>query len=307
MQHALGLPFMIHPLVPEFLTQNAVAEVAQAAEAAGFGIVAVTEHPIPSDDWLAGGGHDALDPFVSLSFAAAATKRIKLLTNLAVVPYRNPFLLAKSAASLDRLSGGRLILGCGTGYLKEEFDALGVDFDERNALFDESLEVMRRTWTSKSVVYKGRHFNAVGNTANPAPAQPEIPIWIGGNSQLSRRRVAESCQGWMPMPNPRSLGGRRRTAHIDGVDDLREAMTYMKEHAKKVGRTAPIDVFFPVMVGGVVGTPKFDLAAYRDHVAALESIGITWALAPIGGRTLSDLRKAIDYYAQNVIGAAGRA
>jgi probable F420-dependent oxidoreductase len=301
MQHALGLPFMIHPLIPEFLTQDAVARVSRAAEDAGFGIVAVTEHPIPSDEWLAAGGHDALDPFVSLSFAAAATRKLRLLTNLTVVPYRNPFLLAKSAASLDRLSGGRLILGCGTGYLKEEFDALGVDFEERNALFDESLDVMRKVWGGDGIAYKGRSFEAKGNTANPKPAQAELPIWIGGNSQLSRRRVAEGCQGWMPMPNPRSLGGRRRTAHIDGVDDLREAIAYMKEHAKKVHRTAPIDIFFPVMVGGVVGTPKFDLVAYRDHVDALAAIGVTWVLAPIGGRTMSELRKAIDYYAENVI------
>lgn len=303
MQHALGLPFMIHPLIAEFLTQQAVAEVARAAEAAGFGIVAVTEHPIPSDEWLAAGGHDALDPFVSLSFAAAATERIKVLTNLTVVPYRNPFLLAKSAASLDRLSGGRLILGCGTGYLKAEFDAMGVDFEERNALFDESLAVLRKTWKGGSVVHKGRHFEAVGNTANPTPAQAEIPIWIGGNSQLTRRRVAEGCQGWMPMPNPRALGTARRTAHIDGVDDLRQGIAYLKDHAKKVGRPGPFDVFFPVMVGGTVGSPKFDLAAYRDHVAELEAIGVTWVLAPIGGRNMADLRRAIDFYAEKVISA----
>lgn len=303
MQHALGLPFMIHPLIPEFLTQDAVAEVAKTAEAAGFGIVAVTEHPIPSDEWLAAGGHDALDPFVSLSFAAAATRRIRLLTNLAVVPYRNPFLLAKSAASLDRLSGGRLILGCGTGYLKEEFDALGVDFEERNALFDEALVVLRKTWRGGSVVHRGRHFDAVGNTANPSPAQAEIPIWIGGNSQLSRRRVAEGCQGWMPMPNPRSLGGRRRTAHIDGVDDLRAGVAYLKDHAKKVGRDAPLDVFFPIVWKGAIGTPAFDVGAYRAHLDELETAGVTWALAPIGGRTMSELRRAIDFYGEKVIRA----
>ena len=105
----------------------------------------------------------------------------------------------------------------------------------------------------------------------------------------------------MPMPNPRSLGGRRRTAHIDGIDDLRESIAYMNDHAKKVGRTAPIDIFFPVMVGGTVGTPKFDLAAYLEHVDALAAIGVTTVLAPIGGRTMGDLRKAIDYYAKNVI------
>lgn len=302
MQHALGLPFMIHPLIPEFLTQQAVAEVAQAAEAAGFGIVAVTEHPIPSDEWLAAGGHDALDPFVALSFAAAATRHLRVLTNLTVVPYRNPFLLAKSAASLDRLSGGRLILGCGTGYLKEEFDAMGVDFDERNALFDESLEVLRQTWKSGSVVYRGRHFEARGNTANPAPAQADLPIWIGGNSKLSRRRVAERAQGWMPMPNPRSLGDRRRTAHIDDVDDLREGIAYMRAHARKVGRDVPLDVFYPIVWRkGAIGSAGFDAGAYCAHVAELAEAGVTWVLAPIGGRTMAELRRAIDFYAEHVI------
>lgn len=302
MRHALGLPFMIHPLIPEFLTGDAVAEVSRAAEAAGFGIVAVTEHPIPSDEWLAEGGHDALDPFVSLSFAAAATRTLRLLTNLAVVPYRNPFLLAKSAASLDRLSGGRLILGCGTGYLKEEFDALGVDFEERNALFDESLDVLRKVWSGEGLVYKGRHFEAKGNTANPKPAQAELPIWIGGNSQLSRRRVAERCQGWMPMPNPRSLGDRRRTAHIDDVSDLRQGIAYLKDHARKVGRNASFEIFFPIMWKGAIGTPAFDVGAYRAHLAELEAAGVTWALAPIGGRNMDDLKRAIDFYGSKVIG-----
>lgn len=301
MKHALGLPFMIHPLIPEFLTQEAVAEVAQAAEAAGFGIVAVTEHPIPSDEWLAAGGHDALDPFVSLSFAAAATKRLRVLTNLAVVPYRNPFLLAKSAASLDRLSGGRLILGCGTGYLKEEFDAMGVAFEERNSLFDEALDVMRKAWTGKSVVHRGLHFQAVGNTAHPTPAQTEIPIWIGGNSKLSRRRVAERCQGWMPMPNPRSLGDRRRTAHIDGVDDLRAGIADLRAQARALGRSGDLDVFFPIVWKGSIGSGSFDFAAYRAHLAELADAGVSWALAPIGGRTLTELRRAIDLYAEQVI------
>ena len=103
---------------------------------------ALTEHPIPGANWLAHGGHQTLDPFVGLAFAAAVTERIRLLTHLSVVPYRNPFLLAKSAATLDRCSKGRFILGIGTGYHKTEFFALGVDFDERNALFDEALEVL---------------------------------------------------------------------------------------------------------------------------------------------------------------------
>ena len=299
MHYVLSLPFMMHPLNPVFLTQEAVAAVARAAEEAGFEAVAVTEHPIPSDPWLEAGGHNALDPFVALSFAAAATTRLKLLTNLTVVPYRNPFLLAKSAASLDRLSNGRLILGCGTGYLKEEFDAIGVDFEERNALFDESLEVLRKTWTAESVTYRGRHFNAAGNTAHPAPAQTRIPIWIGGNSKLSRRRAAESAEGWMPIPNPRALGSRRRTVHLDNLDDLREILAYMLDHAKSIGRTEPIDVFFPAIEG--VHAKGIDLETHTAYLDELDEIGVSWALAPVGGRDLEEMLQAITRYGQDVI------
>src|SRR6478735_394298 len=117
--------------------------IARALEGAGWDGLAYTEHPAPGRRWLAqGGGHQTLDPFVALGAAAAVTERIRLLTYLAVIPYRNPLLLAKAAASVDMISKGRFVLGAGTGYLKGEFFALGVDFDERNELFDEALDWM---------------------------------------------------------------------------------------------------------------------------------------------------------------------
>lgn len=302
MRFVLSLPFMVHPLNPDFLTQEAISDVSRAAEVAGFDAVAVTEHPIPNDAWLEGGGHNALDPFVALAFAAAATTKLRLLTNLTVVPYRNPFMLAKAAASLDRLSGGRLILGCGTGYLREEFDAIGVDFDERNALFDESLEVLRKTWKSETVVHEGIHFNAIGNTAHPSPSQSEIPIWIGGNSKLSRRRAAEKAQGWMPIPNPRALGDRRRTVHVDNLDDLSEITRYMTDHAASIGRTTPIDIFFPALEGGTLGFGAFDLGKHHDYLDQLSEIGVTWVLPPVASGTLEGLIEAIARYGQDVIG-----
>ena len=158
-----------------------------AVEQAGFDAFALTEHPIPGANWLAHGGHQTLDPFVGLAFAAAVTERIRLLTHLSVVPYRNPFLLAKSAATLDRCSKGRFILGIGTGYHKTEFFALGVDFEERNALFDEALDVLPRAWSGEPFDAEGLHFTAKGVIQRPRPAQNPIPIWIGGNSKLSRR------------------------------------------------------------------------------------------------------------------------
>ena len=140
----------------DMLDAGAPAELAVAAEDAGWRGFAFTEHPVPGARWLAAGGHQALDPFVALGHVAAVTTELRLLTNLAVAPYRNPFLLAKAAATLDRISNGRFVLGVGTGYLKPEFFALGVDFEERNDLFDESLAVCRQVWTGGPVAVETR-------------------------------------------------------------------------------------------------------------------------------------------------------
>ena len=132
MKFSLGYPLAHHPIDDAFTTPQFMAEFARLAEECGYHSVNVTEHPIPGDKWLGAGGHHALDPFVALAFAAGATERIGLLTNITVVPYRNPFLLAKAVASLDRVAAGRFTLGVGTGYLKPEYFAVGVDFEERN-------------------------------------------------------------------------------------------------------------------------------------------------------------------------------
>src|SRR5919112_1332149 len=193
MRISLGLETSRADQADEFVTGGAVAEMAQAAEAAGFDAVFVTDHPFPDDEWLASGGHHALDPLVALSYAAAATSTIGLHTNLYVAAYRNPFLSAKGIATLDRLSGGRVILGIGAGYLEPEFDALGVAFDERNDLTDEAIVMMKRAWSESGVVAKGAHFDAsAGHTRLPRPVQqPHPPIWIGGNSKRAIRRAVE--------------------------------------------------------------------------------------------------------------------
>ena len=162
------------------------AKYARIAEQVGFGGFALTEHPSPGARWLASGGHQSLDPFVALSYVAAVTTTMKLLTYVSVMPYRNPLLLAKTAATVDKLSDGRFILGVGTGYLKGEFRALGVDMEERNALFDEALDVLPMHWSGEPFSYKGRHFEAVECIGRPCPVQQPIPIWIGGNAKITR-------------------------------------------------------------------------------------------------------------------------
>jgi probable F420-dependent oxidoreductase len=301
MRFALGIPMMHRGEDHAFLDGEAIAEYARAAEDAGYDAVTITEHPIPGDKWLSGGGHHSMDPFVALAFAAAVTTRIRFVTNLCVVPYRNPFLLAKSVATLDRLSGGRLTLGTGTGYLKPEYAALGVDFEERNELFDESIAVMRKTWTGEVVDHEGKHFAARGVRALPKPAQDPVPIWFGGNSKLTRRRVAESVQGWMPMPNPPAMARAVRSPELSSNADLAEMLRYLREHAAAVGRTEPIDVMFMSSAGGRPGDPDFDARARLDDLAEQAELGVTWQGVNGHEGTRQQAFDALHQYADTVI------
>jgi probable F420-dependent oxidoreductase len=246
-------------------------EGARTAEAAGFDACFVTDHPAPDEKWLAGGGHHALDPFVALSFAAAATTRIRVQTHILVLPYRNPLLTAKAVLSLDVLSGGRVILGVAPGYLKPEFGALGVEFDERNELTDEAIDVMRAVWTEGRVETVGKHFRTRGTTMAPPPVQkPHPPIWIGGNSTAAIRRAAERGQGWVPFPNPGGLTSRVRTPELSDLDQLSGRVQILHDHAATIGRTEPIDICFSPFAD--------DAPATLHELSALEALGVTWAV-----------------------------
>lgn len=258
----------------DMLDPGPLDEVAVEAERAGFTGIALTEHPVPSARWLSGGGHQSLDPLVALGFAAAATERLKLVTNLVVAPYRNPFLLAKAAATVDKLSGGRLILGLGAGYQKSEFFALGVDFEERNTLFDEALEALPRHWSGEPFSQKGSHFEAREVISRPRPAQNPIPIWIGGNSRLSRRRAARSAQGWMPMLGGAQLSATARTPAIESLDQLAGMIKGVRDEAAANGRTDPIDIMTSYQ-GTSVRNPSADADRHREALAEREKAGIT--------------------------------
>lgn len=274
MHFAIGLPTDHVELAAEFVTGEAVMECARTAEGAGFDSCFVTDHPAPDLKWLAGGGHHALDPFVALSFAAAATTRLRVQTHILVLPYRNPLLTAKSVLSLDVLSGGRVILGVAPGYLKPEFAALGVDFDERNELTDEAIDVMRRIWMDGEIEIVGRNFRTRGTTMQPAPVQkPHPPIWIGGNSTAAIRRAAERGQGWVPFPNPAGVSSSVRTPALSNLEELARRVRILREHADEIGRTEPIDICFSPFAD--------DDRATLDELVALEEIGVTWAVLHI--------------------------
>ena len=285
MRVSIALPTDRVEAADEFVTGDAVGEMAAAAEDAGYDGCFVTDHPAPDARWLAAGGHHALDPMVALSFAAAATTRLRLQTHILVLPYRNPLLAAKSVLSLDVLSGGRVILGVAPGYLKPEFSALGVDFDERNELTDEAIEVMRLVWSEDEVVYEGRRFRTRGTTMRPRPAsEPHPPIWVGGNSRAAIRRAVDHGDGWVPFPNPQAAARAVRTPTLSSVDELAERIDHARDYAEEVGREAPLDICCAPFTLDWRASGDFDPARVVDELAQMAELGVTWTTVGVPGR-----------------------
>jgi probable F420-dependent oxidoreductase len=191
-QHASGDPNW----GPGILAPGAVAGFARAAEECGYAAIAFTDHPAPSTKWIESGGEGVADPFSALGFCAALTTSIRLLTYVLVPPYRNPFVAAQQVATLDVLSGGRVTLGLGTGYLRGEFRAVGADLEHRRSTFDEHLEVMREAWAGREVNRDSPTFSAPGNQVLPRGAAP-APAALD--------------------PRKRSLGAATRGARPPGV------------------------------------------------------------------------------------------
>jgi probable F420-dependent oxidoreductase len=282
------------------LEAGPIGDVSAAAEEAGWAGLALTEHPVPSVKWREGGGHQALDPFVALGHAAAKTTHLKLITKLSVSPYRSPFLLAKAAMTVDRLSNGRFILGLGAGYLRSEFRALGVDFEERNALFDETLDVLPLHWSGEPFSYDGNNFAARDVIGLPSPTQNPIPIWIGGNSRLSRQRVAEKAQGWMPMLGSAEMAATSRTAAIRNIEDLADKIVELRSLAG--ARADQLDIVVGYYDESIVAYPDRDTSRHRDRLQELEGLGATWISIAANQTTPHDTLRFLDKFGAAYVG-----
>lgn len=275
---SLELPTQRVEAVEEFVTADAIADIARVAEETGFAAVHVTDHPAPDAKWLDHGGHHALDPFVALAFAAAATTDVRLLTNVYIAAYRNPFLGAKSVQSLAVLSSGRLILGTAAGYLKPEFKALGVDFDNRGALLDQALDVLDQVLTGADIAYEGTSFAARGVRLRPLPASAP-PVWVGGNSKPAVRRAVSRAQGWAPF-NTFGYATASRTAEISTIEDLELAIDWARRYASEIGRTEPLDICFSA--GNLLDDNR-SADERHETISRLAAAGVTWlTIAPPG-------------------------
>ncbi len=218
--------------------------VACAADRLGFFYVACCDHvaiPVRLADAMSTTWYD---PVATLSYVAAATTRVRLLSHVAVATLRHPLALAKQYATLDRLCGGRLILGVGAGHVREEFDVLGADFDRRGPVLDEAIDALKAALGPQEFPeYEGRHFAFRGLGQRPRPVQvPRPPIWVGGSSPAAIRRAALRGDGWLPQGDPRGrlpsriaeLARLRRGAPLE-IGAISEPV-YVGEPSWPVGR-----------------------------------------------------------------------
>lgn len=193
-----------------FVEPDAAVRLGQAAEAAGIDSLWTVEHVIVPKEYESSypysangkmpGGHEAPipDPLIWLTWVGAATTTLKLATGIVILPQRNPAVLAKEVATLDRLTKGRMILGVGVGWLEEEFDALGVPFERRGARTDEYMGALRALWASDDATFAGDFVNYDGISMNPKPQNGSVPLHIGGHSRRAARRAGELGDGFFP-------------------------------------------------------------------------------------------------------------
>jgi probable F420-dependent oxidoreductase len=173
---------------------------AREAESLGYHFLGVSDHVALTRDVSSQYPAPFYDPFTLLAWLSGLTTRIELGTTVAILPYRSPLQLARVSANIDRLSGGRFILGVGVGWAREEFDALGIDFGKRGAIADEYLESLLELWTNDEASYRGRFLRFENVETGPRPLRtPHPPIWVGGSSDAAMRRAARYADAWHPI------------------------------------------------------------------------------------------------------------
>ena len=235
------MDFGLHlPASSAAVTAEDLVRFAQQAEALGFYCLTVADHivvpkdisvpyPYTIDGKYPGAGYH-LETLTTMSFLAGATKQIRFATSVMIAPYRNPILTAKMLSSLDVLSNGRVIVGLGVGWMKEEFDNLQAPpFEVRGKVTDEYIKAFRELWTSDNPSFKGQYCNFSNVVFLPKPVQkPTIPIWIGGHSKQALRRAGQLGDGWHPI-------GGVPTIPLE-PDDVKRDMETLAEHARRAGR-----------------------------------------------------------------------
>ena len=243
---------------------TAVCDYAQAAEALGYAHIVAYDHVLGANPERPGGWHGPythldpfLEPFVLFSYLAGLTSRVQFVPGVLILPQRQTALVAKQAATLDVLSGGRLRLGVGLGWNEVEYAALNEDFHTRGRRSEEQIEVLRRLWTEPRVTYDGQWHHLPDAGLNPLPVQRPIPVWMGGSADAGLRRGARLADGWLTNTrSPADLAAE--LAKLDG---------YLAEH----GRARPA-FGLEVRIHYGAGDP----AVWAQVRAAYEALGVDY-------------------------------
>lgn len=276
---------------PMAYAEGAVA-LAQAAEAGGFESLWTVEHTIvpagyqspypysPTGKMPGPEDSDIPDPLIWLTYVAASTSTIRLGTGILILPQRNPIVLAKEVATLDRLSGGRVELGVGVGWLEEEFDALGISFADRGARTDDHIAALRALWTQDAASHHGTHSSFDGAISRPRPTQGSVPIVVGGHSKVAARRAGRLGDGFFPG----------RGSH----EALAELIAVMKATAVEHGRD-PDAIEISAGGNGSLGSKAL------DEVKALGDLGVSRVIVPPLAYDPEGQRTAFAKYGEDVI------
>jgi len=258
---------------------------AKQADELGYAWVPCSDHVVIPRRAVPAMGATWYEPATTLAFVAGFTQRLRLLTHVIILPYHSPFDIAKQYATLDRLSGGRVILGVGAGHLRGEFRALHAPFEQRGAVTDEYIQIIKALWTQEEASFRGEHFEFWELHLAPRPVQqPHPPIWVGGNSRRAARRAVELGDGWIPFQVT--------------LDEVRDRLAYMRTLPSFEQRAAPFEVVVP---GG-----PFDLSE-RDRVleeiAAYRDAGVTGMTVGFVARSLDEQLERMEQFAREIIPA----
>jgi probable F420-dependent oxidoreductase len=305
MKFGFGLPALI--LYPPVMSPweaeaspNDVLRIAQKADELGFDWITVSEHIVMPEEMVEIMGSRYPEALSAAAFLAGATKQIRILPYVLVLPYRNPVLLAKQIATLDFLSGGRITLGTAAGHLEREFEILKVPFHERGALTDEYILAMKELWTSETPSFQGRYVKFDNIRFEPKPIQkPHPPIFIGGNSRPAMRRAANVGDGWLPW-----LISRKQ---------LPAALSYLQEQPGFQERGRPFDVVMPLATLNVEDYTHRELGKTRaprnrddviEEIGLLEEAGATVTLvAPPRTRSPEQAIEWTEWFASEIMPA----
>ena len=298
-------------------TGTGLSAMAKAAEAGGLDYLAFNDHvvvprlisskyPYSNDGaWPGATVVDCLEMATVASFLAAATEKIRLLTSVMVVPHRPAVLAAKSLATIDVLSGGRLTIGVGAGWMREEFECLGIPpFQERGAVTDEYIQGFKELWTKDHPALFGRYVQFDGLVFEPKPLQkPHPPIWIGGESAPAIRRAACLGDGWFPSNhNPANL--------LDTPNRYAHGVAHLEEAANNAGRD-PANIhraylaFRPVNGKLRVGAYRHPLTgsseAICDDIGQFAELGIETMIFFVTGTELNEILDGIHWLTSDVL------